>query len=521
MRITNKMMNNNTLRNINSNKEYLDKLNNQMASGKKIVRPSDDPVTAIRALKLRSNLSEITQYYDRNTNDANAWLQATQDAVESTKEILTSMKSKFTTGATGTNTVESRNAILSELQALSKQIYDDGNADYAGRSLFTGYRTSTDLVVQDEDLKGNTFAYKGITETFSKADMDQVTHISGKLTSDQVTNADGSVKMQDVDSAEVSRLRLAYDDLDPGTVPTIEIYRYYEKGEAGYDPDDPYKKNVLDTIAAQSITYDPSTMTYDEYLDQVYKPGDNQVYFIPQTGELILGKNVADNISKKEPDDKIEVTYNKSTWKQGDLRPEHYFDCTLYTDEAPGGIVFDSHDDVINYDISTNQQMQINTFASELYVHGIGRDIEELTIAIEECNNADAKVSKLEAKLADPTLSTADRADVQKTLDAANKEKDLVNDRLQRMFEHGLTTFSSYIEKATLAGTTVGTRIERMDLVKNRLLDLKTTAMELADKNENVEITDVVIDVNEAEMNYNAALMATGKISQQNLLNYI
>ncbi|MBR4175585.1 MAG: flagellar hook-associated protein FlgL, partial [Lachnospiraceae bacterium] len=169
MRITNKMMNNNTLRNINSNKEYLDKLNNQMASGKKIVRPSDDPVTAIRALKLRSNLSEITQYYDRNTNDANAWLQATQDAVESTKEILTSMKSKFTTGATGTNTVESRNAILSELQALSKQIYDDGNADYAGRSLFTGYRTSTDLVVQDEDLKGNTFAYKGITETFSKA----------------------------------------------------------------------------------------------------------------------------------------------------------------------------------------------------------------------------------------------------------------------------------------------------------------------------------------------------------------
>ena len=46
-------------------------------------------------------------------------------------------------------------------------------------------------------------------------------------------------------------------------------------------------------------------------------------------------------------------------------------------------------------------------------------------------------------------------------------------------------------------------------------------AKELADKNENVEITDVVIDVNEAEMNYNAALMATGKISQQNLLNYI
>ena len=63
MRITNKMMSGNSLANINTNKEYLDKLNNQMATEKKITRPSDDPIVAIRALRLRSNLSEITQYY--------------------------------------------------------------------------------------------------------------------------------------------------------------------------------------------------------------------------------------------------------------------------------------------------------------------------------------------------------------------------------------------------------------------------------------------------------------------------
>ncbi len=88
MRITNKMMSGNSLSNINTNKEYLDKLNNQMATEKKITRPSDDPIIAIRALRLRSNLSELTQYYGANVPDAQAWVSITQTAINSTKDML-------------------------------------------------------------------------------------------------------------------------------------------------------------------------------------------------------------------------------------------------------------------------------------------------------------------------------------------------------------------------------------------------------------------------------------------------
>ena len=42
-------------------RDLQDKLNNQMATEKKIVRPSDDPVVAIRALRLRTNVSQVTQ----------------------------------------------------------------------------------------------------------------------------------------------------------------------------------------------------------------------------------------------------------------------------------------------------------------------------------------------------------------------------------------------------------------------------------------------------------------------------
>ena len=50
MRITNGILINNSLNNINNNKTNMDTLNTQLASEKKIQRPSDDPIIAIRAV---------------------------------------------------------------------------------------------------------------------------------------------------------------------------------------------------------------------------------------------------------------------------------------------------------------------------------------------------------------------------------------------------------------------------------------------------------------------------------------
>ena len=60
MRITNKIMQRNNLSNINTNKVNEDRLSTQMSTEKKINRPSDDPVVAIRALRLRSGVTEVS-----------------------------------------------------------------------------------------------------------------------------------------------------------------------------------------------------------------------------------------------------------------------------------------------------------------------------------------------------------------------------------------------------------------------------------------------------------------------------
>jgi len=54
MRITNNMLINNMLNNLNNNLNRMNKYQNQLATGKKISLPSDDPIVASRALKLRT-----------------------------------------------------------------------------------------------------------------------------------------------------------------------------------------------------------------------------------------------------------------------------------------------------------------------------------------------------------------------------------------------------------------------------------------------------------------------------------
>ena len=89
MRITNKIVQNNSLYNININKTNEDTLNTMTSTGKKITRPSDDPVVAIRALRLRSNVAQLSQYYEKNAKDASSWLQVTEDALSTVTSVLT------------------------------------------------------------------------------------------------------------------------------------------------------------------------------------------------------------------------------------------------------------------------------------------------------------------------------------------------------------------------------------------------------------------------------------------------
>ena len=82
MRVTNLMITRGMLGNIMTNKADMNKKYEQYATKQKIQNPSDDPVVAIRALKYRSNLSELEQYRTKNVEDAASWMDATESAMD-------------------------------------------------------------------------------------------------------------------------------------------------------------------------------------------------------------------------------------------------------------------------------------------------------------------------------------------------------------------------------------------------------------------------------------------------------
>ncbi len=515
MRVTNKIIQNNSITNINNNKVMEDQLNTQLATGKKINRPSDDPVVAIRSLRLRTSLTEIEQYYKKNAPDADNWLKITENAVDTTISLIKSMYSDCTSGSEGFKTADDRNAILGDLKGLRDEIFSAGNSEYAGRYVFTGYRTGVSLTFSGETSKQYT-----ITEQLDKSCLSDLTYIdTDKLSDVTSTNASAiGIQEADITSNTVHRIRISYSDCD-NTAPTIEYY----------DANGQKVSLTAQVISANDATQDP-------YLSQTPASG-NGVTFIPETGELILSddvysalQSVKDDPTTTDNEGEIRITYSKTNFTKSDLRPEHYFYCETPADNAAGKMVYNEGlldgrtDDLtkqsISYDVGFGQEIQVNTNASEVFTHDIKRDVEEMIACVEDVIKMEDTVATLEKKLAATTDET-EKANIQSVLDAANKAKSFLEDKMQKTFEAGIAVTQGYLDRANTAMTTIGNRSSRVELVENRLSAQQSSFKELTADNDDADDTETIIQLKSVEMTYEAALMATGKISQTSLLDYI
>lgn len=531
MRITNKIMQNNSLTNINNTKVAQDTLSSQISSGKKIVRPSDDPIVAIRALRLRSSVTEISQYYKSNVPDAEAWLNTTEDAMQQVTEVITDMLKQYTKGSNEYLKSSDRQIILEQLKSLRDEVYATGDADYAGRYVFTGYRTETSLKFTEDS---NDTTYR-ITEQLTADDLKVGTHVS---TSFQDANGDDKdlVNMQegtqadykdvvenDIKTSEYFRIRLSYSGCD-------------EMKETGYKPVISYLDENGNKVEKKPTSSAISTDIPSPY-DKV---GDNDIVYLADTGELLIGKNIYSTLSELTDDLQTEnvnegeftVTYQKTSFVKGDLRPEHYFYC-----ETPGAdnkfnqsadnivynkdyLTHNAEKQVIEYDVGFNQRLQVNTTADECFDPAIGREIDDVVKILENVNQIENVVTTLEGML--EKSSDADEKKVlQQQLDAANKAFTYAKENLQKVFESGISVMQGFLDQVNVAVTNCGARGSRLELIRTRLSSQQTTFETLKSDNEDADLAEVAVQLTSAELTYEAALKATGKIMQTNLMDFI
>ncbi|AHN20572.1 flagellar hook-associated protein FlgL [Lysinibacillus varians] len=204
MRVTQSMLSNNMLLNLNNNYGKLSKLQNQINSGSKITRPSDDPVVAVKGMGYRRDLGQVEQY-SRNMNEVNNWLDTSDESLNQVGEQMKRVRELVIQAANDTNTPDDRAKIKSEMDQIQKQIQDIANTKVGDRYIFSGTKTGQPLFlngaintanINTEDVKIE--VYDGIQMTVNTAGKDlfknvddMMSKISGLLDPNRVPLATG------------------------------------------------------------------------------------------------------------------------------------------------------------------------------------------------------------------------------------------------------------------------------------------------------------------------------------------
>lgn len=543
MRMTNKIMQNNSLYNINQNKILQDKLSTQMSTQKKLTRPSDDPVVAIRALRLRSSVSELTQYHDKNSPDAESWLKVTSDGLGTVTDILTDLNRNANKGANKDLTPDDIEIIVTNMKSLAQEFYSTGNLDYAGRYVFTGYRTDTPMSFTSADVSNivEKIPDYEITEQTKIAAFDKINYttldqLEGINKNNYTSVSEADSEEQNVKNCDIHRLRLAYNNTagtDGATTDvTIDLVNRDAAGVTQNVPLAGYT-SINPTTVSKSSTPDPY-----EQVRQADEAGNEMIVYVPETGELLFSEAAYTAMTSRagfSTETEIQVNYRKdgNTFINGDLRPEHYFKCSTY--EQGNGYSAASHmvdyndsytttgkeKQVIAYDVGYNQTIEINTTADEVFTHDLNRDITDLVNALNSLQDVYASKLDLENELKNMKDTDPNYKLLTKQVDAINKAYDYVRENMHTKLEQAISKTQSYLDSTNVAVTDNGTRLSRLELIDNRLTEQKTTFRTLQSENEDVDIADVATQLTSAELTYSASLMATGKILQTTLMNYI
>ena len=168
-----------------------------------------------------------------------------------------------------------------------------------------------------------------------------------------------------------------------------------------------------------------------------------------------------------------------------------------------------------------NQQIQVNTRADEIFTHNVQRDMDDFEHYIKQLEDIETLEADLEKKRKEYAEDSDEYKDLTLRLEGVSKAKTYIRDSIHTKFENQMTKYQQYSDDSRVAMTDSATRRSRLELISTRLTNQKLTFKELQQDNEGIDITEVAVELTASELTYNAALMATGKIMQTNLMNFI
>lgn len=157
MRVSDKVFSSVFLTDLMRNRDKLLKLQHQASTGKKFDMPEEDPVGAVRSLRLNRILNENEQF-SKNMDEAISWLNATESALDQLTSIVHKVRERVIQGANDTLTQVDRDAIADEIDKLREEVLQIANTSLGGRYIFAGFQTQEKPYALGD---GNVAIYQG------------------------------------------------------------------------------------------------------------------------------------------------------------------------------------------------------------------------------------------------------------------------------------------------------------------------------------------------------------------------
>ncbi len=243
-RVTNSMMVANYSRNQNRASVRMEHLQTQLATQKKIVRLSDDPVNVVKALNARSRLYDVEQY-KKNLDDGKAWLTQTESALSELNEVIKRAYELAVQGSNDVLTEDDRTALSNEIKELRDHVATLANSTLGDKFIFGGYNVSSPPFLFSPDEAQFTLTADNFV------DVDNTGVVMYNINDNYYDMNDGGIDWGDPDSLERQHIRyeinitgsgeFAVDNFFSISVPGAKFLGAgtYEDNLPSGDPDNP------------------------------------------------------------------------------------------------------------------------------------------------------------------------------------------------------------------------------------------------------------------------------------------
>ncbi len=425
------------MRNMSRNMVRMDTIQQSLATGKKFLKPSDDPIGVSRSLRLNTDVSVMDQF-KRNVDDAMSWLETTEKATDNIIEVLQRARELTLQGANGANTVEERKKISDEIGQLRNQLVALANSSYAGSYLFSGYKTDKPLLKED-----GTYDLGGL-----------------KLSTDENINYGIGVG----------------ENLGINFIGQ-RVFGYANDGAVDFD------KSVAESLKGRQVL----NGAFVDFTTPINLDASNNQFKLNYMGTDYT-------IVLNEP--------------------------AVY-DGTPGQALSDLRADIeskLTAIAALNGKVTINQEGGRLYFTSLDPAVADNSIMLKN-DSLDVKLLGFTSEK--KSSSVVNSGDKTQLIGAFDKLiQDLNSDNVKGI-EQALTRLSGHINNINAVRAELGVKYNRLELTSNRITDDTLNLKALLSKNEDADMSEVIMNLKMEENVYRASLAGGARIIQPSLVDFL